>query len=104
MYWSEFWEFVKRNMLTIVLVAVVAVSFPMTLIFIIPIAAVVLYFQMMVWRVQRGIKNQQHDEFNHEMDSSEVKIVRTEPTEQRVNDNVGEYVDFKEITEEETQK
>ncbi len=102
MYWSEFWDFVKRNLLTIVLVAVVAVSFPLTLIFIIPVAAVVLYFQMMLWRARRAYQGQNPDSSTRKSENGDVKIVRTEPTEQRVNDDVGEYVDFKEITEEET--
>jgi hypothetical protein len=107
MYWSYFWEFVKRNLLTIVIMAVVAVTFPWTLIFIIPIAVVILRLQMAVWKVRRtyeGGAQQQRgaDRAERNQKSGKVTVVQTEQTEQRVNDNVGEYVDFKEIKEEET--
>ena len=33
----------------------------------------------------------------HNNDEGKVTIINTKPTEQRVNNDVGEYVDFKEI-------
>lgn len=106
MYWSELWEFIKRNLLIIVLLAVVAVSWPWTLIVIIPIAIGVLRLQMAMWKVRRAFQNankgaeEQHNK--RRTKAGDVTIVRTEHTEQRVNDDVGEYVDFKEIKEDKT--
>ena len=106
MYWSELWEFVKRNLLTIVLLAVVAVSWPWTLIIIIPIAIGVLRLQMAMWKVRRAFHNAnkgaEEQQNKRNTKAGNVTIVRTEHTEQRVNDDVGEYVDFKEIKEKKT--
>ena len=106
MYWSELWDFVKRNLLTIVLLAVVAVSWPWTLIIIIPIAIGVLRLQMAMWKVRRAFQNGQNgaeqQQKRTKTKAGNVTIVRTEHTEQRVNDDVGEYVDFKEIKEKKT--
>ena len=110
MYWSYIWEFVKRNLLTIVIMAVVAAAFPWTLIFIIPIAIVVIRLQMAIWKVQsnfqKNYQQQTHSNGGHtsarSKEEGEVTVVRTEQTAQRVNDEVGEYVDFKEIKEDET--
>jgi ABC-type bacteriocin/lantibiotic exporter with double-glycine peptidase domain len=106
MYWSELWEFVKRNLLIIVLLAVVAVSWPWTLIVIIPIAIGVLRLQMAMWKVRRAFQNAnkgaEEQQNKRRTKAGDVTIVRTEHTEQRVNDDVGEYVDFKEIKEKKT--
>ena len=109
MYWSYFWEFVKRNILTIVVLAVVAVVLPWTLIFIIPVAIIILRLQMAVWKMQENLKKasaQQQHQYSSTNEKStkegNVTVVRTEQAEQRVSNDVGEYVDFKEINEEET--
>ena len=88
----------------IVLLAVVAVSWPWTLILIIPIAIGVLRFQMAMWKVRRAFQNGQNgaEQQQKRTKAGNVTIVRTEHTEQRVNDDVGEYVDFKEIKEKKT--
>ena len=110
MYWSYFWEFVKRNIFTIVVMAVVAVAFPWTLVFIIPVAIIVLRLQMAVWKVQENLKKASAQQQQHQYSSTNEKstkegnvtVVRTEQTEHRVSNDVGEYVDFKEVNEEET--
>ena len=106
MYWSELWGFIRRNLLMIVLLAVVAVSWPWTLILIIPIAIGVLRFQMAMWKVRRAFQTGQNgveqQQKRTKTKAGNVTIVRTEHTEQRVNDDVGEYVDFKEIKEKKT--
>lgn len=110
MYWSYFWEFVKRNILTIVIMAVIAVVMPWTLFFIIPFVLITLRLQMAVWKVRHKYHNAQQSasESNYSGNQGkgkdgEVRIVQTEQTEQRVNNDVGEYVDFKEIKEENKQ-
>ena len=59
MYWSYFWEFVKRNILTIVIMAVIAVVMPWTLFFIIPFVLITLRLQMAVWKVRHKYHNAQ---------------------------------------------
>jgi membrane protein implicated in regulation of membrane protease activity len=110
MYWSYFWEFVKRNILTIVIMAVVAAAFPWTLVFMIPVAIVVIRLQMAMWKVRRNFQNSYQEQQQQQgggrrakaKEEGKVTVVRTEQTQQRVSDDVGEYVDFKEIKEEET--
>ena len=111
MNWRELGEFLKSNILTIVIVTVVAVAFPWTLIFIIPLAFVALPIAISLWRVRRNYQNiyQNSNNANHgnrtqsRSKDGKVTVVQTEPTEKRVNDDVGEYVDFKEIKEENKQ-
>ena len=88
-----------------------AVAMPWTLIFIVPLALVALAPIWLVWRVQKaqkdmfggqtGANNTQQQGFGYRKQNNEgkVTVVQSEPTEQRVNDDVGEYVDFKEIKE-----
>ena len=115
MIWSEIWGFVKRNLFAIVLVITLVVAVPWMLIFVLPIAILFLLLFVVIWRVRRqqqkifdearrqaGEQNQQsqHSWWRRaNKNEGEVTVVQTEPTEQRVNDDVGEYVDFKEIKE-----
>lgn len=110
MYWKEFGAFVGRNIFTIVLAAVLAVTWPWTLIIIIPIAIVVIRIQMAIWKMRRMYQNTfqggyQNANTNTKKSSErpgKITIVRTEQAEQRINDDVGEYVDFKEIKDKKT--
>jgi len=107
MYWSEIWDFVKRHILAIVIMAIVAVAYPWTLIIIVPLVFVIMNIKLMQWRLNRIYRNA-NPNANHKNKGGnkqgKVTVIRTERPEQRINDNVGEYVDFKEIKEEETQK
>lgn len=116
MFWSDLWGFIKNNLLMIVLVAVLITAIPWTIIFVLPVAIIFLILYISVWRVRRA-QQQMYDEVRREAgeqqqrqqswwrkskSEGEVTVVRTEPTEQRVSDDVGEYVEFKEIKEEDT--
>lgn len=119
MFWNEIWDFVKRNIFAIVLIVTLAVAVPWSLIFVLPIAIFFVLLLVVIWRVRRqqqkifdearrqaGEQHQQQSQHSWwrkaNKSEGEVTVVQTEPTEQRVNDDVGEYVDFKEIKEEET--
>ncbi|MBO4935351.1 MAG: DUF4834 family protein [Alistipes sp.] len=120
MFWNEIWDFIKRNIFAIVLIVTLVVAAPWSLIFVLPIAFVFLLLLIVIWRVRReqqrifdeaqrraGSTGEQHSQSQHswwrrEKNEGEVTIVQTEPTEQRVSDDVGEYVDFKEVKNEET--
>lgn len=107
MFLNELWALIKRNIFVVVLMVTLAVAMPWTLVFIIPIALISLVPIFLLWRVHKA----QKDIFGNQTDSNtqqgfgrrkqrnegEVTVVQSEPTEQRVNDDVGEYVDFKEI-------
>lgn len=104
------------NLLTILLLVILAVHFPVLLYFLIPIALVILIpivlvafrFAKAMWRVKRAYKQTYRNttSSNYQRESKatagEIKIVRTEQAEQRINNDVGEYVDFQEIKEDKT--
>ena len=116
MFWSEIWDFVKRNIFAIVLVITLVVAVPWSLIFVLPAAIFFLVLLVVIWRVRRQqqkifdeARRQAGEQYQQQSQRSwwrkanknegEVTVVQTEPTEQRVSDDVGEYVDFKEIKE-----
>lgn len=86
-------------------------AFPWSLIFIIPILLIALTPILLLWRVSRVQKEfakrarayaeEQNGAFRQEprgkKQEGKVTIIQTEATEQRISDDVGEYVDFKEI-------
>jgi cbb3-type cytochrome oxidase subunit 3 len=122
MIWNEIWDFVKRNIFAIVLMVTLVVAVPWSLIFVLPIAFIFLLILIVLWRVRRqqqqifdearrangDFDEQQQQSHNswwrRSKNEGEVTIVRTEPTEQRVSDDVGEYVEFKEVKNEETKQ
>ena len=122
MIWNEIWDFVKRNIFAIVLIVTLVIAVPWSLIFVLPIAFIFLLILIVLWRVRRqqqqifdevrrangDFDEQQQQSHNswwrRSKNEGEVTIVRTEPTEQRVSDDVGEYVEFKEVKNEETKQ
>ena len=114
MIWNELWNFIKRNIFIIVLAVTLAVAAPLTLIFILPIAFVALIPLFIKIRLQR-IQKQMFDKMNQHSanplndqqqgehtskNEGDVTVVQTEQhSAPRVNDEVGEYVDFKEVKE-----
>lgn len=68
------------------------------MIMLILISIIVIALRVREWyrRVFKGEVPKQQERKRRE---GKVTVVRTEPTERRVSDDVGEYVDFKEIKE-----
>ena len=111
MFLNELWRFVKHNIFVIVLAVTLVIALPWTLIFVIPIAIISLLPLLIKWRIYRAQKqmfdNMQNPSGNpfggesqrtrRRKSDGEVTVVKTEHSEPRVNDEVGEYVDFKEI-------
>lgn len=100
------WEFFKRNIFTIVLIVTLLVAMPwLSYIFIVPAIILLIGVLVISWKVyqlrksiyneaqrrQGATNNQQHRR------EGDVTVVQTEQTEQKVNDDIGEYVEFKEI-------
>ena len=118
MFWSEIWDFVKRNIFAIVLIVTLVVAAPWSLIFVLPVAIFFLVLLVVIWRVRRQQQKmfdearrqagEQYQQSQHSWwrrahkSEGEVTVVQTEQPEQRVSDDVGEYVDFKEIKEDKT--
>ena len=82
--------------------------------FIIPLIIIVIFGAIMAWKVnklrsevykqaqQQQGKQREWWQHSRSRNEGEVTVVQTEQTEQRVSDDVGEYVDFKEIKEDKT--
>jgi cell division protein FtsW (lipid II flippase) len=120
MFWNELWNFLKRNIFTIVLVVTLVVAVPWSIIFVLPVILFIIFIIAIIWRVRRQQQKifeeaQRQAGGQHQKQQSqrtwrrggaknegEVTVVQTEPAEQRVSDEVGEYVDFKEVKNEET--
>ena len=109
----------KRNIFAIVLIVTLVVAAPWSLIFVLPVAIFFLVLLVVIWRVRRQqqkmfdeARRQAGEQYQQQSQHSwwrrahksegEVTVVQTEQPEQRVSDDVGEYVDFKEIKEDKT--
>ena len=115
------WEFIKRNIFVIVLLITLAVAVPWTLLFILPIVVLFIVIFAIIWRVRQAQKRM-YEEINRKVGreqqqqqtnsswwqkntrEGDVTVVRTEHSEPRVNDEVGEYVDFKEVKDKDLHK
>ncbi len=111
MFLNELWRFVKYNIFVIVLAVTLVIAMPWTLIFVVPIAIISLLPLLIKWRIYRAqrqmfdnLQNPSNNPFGGESQRAgrrksdgEVTVVKSEQSEPRVNDEVGEYVDFKEI-------
>ena len=106
------WEILKRNIFTIVLVVTLLVAVPwLGYIIAIPLILVLVLGAMASWRLYKLQRRMREEAQRHQQQyggnttygggrrrkEGEVTIVQTEQAEQRVNDDVGEYVDFKEV-------
>ena len=116
------WEFIKRNIFVIVLLITLVVAVPWSLLFILPVVVLFIVIFAVIWRLRRAQKRM-YDEFNRQAGreqqqqqqtnrswwqkqtrEGDVTIVQTEHSEPRVNDEVGEYVEFKEVKEKDDHK
>ena len=109
------WDFIKRNIFTIVIIVTLLVAMPgLGYLFMIPLVLVVAFGLYLAWQVhklrsQMGKESQQQNgqyqgwrqRYGNRAEG-EVTVTHTEQPEQRVSDDVGEYVDFKEIKEDKT--
>ena len=83
--------------------------------FMIPLIIVVVFGAILAWKVHKlrsevykqtqQAQGEQREWWHRSRshNEGEVTVVQTEQTEQRVSDDVGEYVDFKEIKDSEKQ-
>lgn len=114
MFGRDIWEFIKGNIFTIVLIVTLVIAVPWSLIFVLPIAVLALFLLVLLWRFRRAQQRmyeearrqageQQYERQSHRSwwnknrEEGEITVVKTDTTEPRVSDDVGEYVDFKEI-------
>lgn len=114
--WSEFLKYLKRNFWIVVVAVIVAVAYPWTLIISIPVILVSLAPLLLLWRVRKAQEEmfgraeeqqtrRQGFSGRRQQDEGEVTVVQTsDSAEPRISDDVGEYVDFKEIKEDKETK
>lgn len=111
------WDFIKQNIFTIIIIVTLIVAMPwLGYLFMIPLVIIVLFGAILAWKAHK-LRSQIYNEVRHQQgeqqqqgwwhrthsrNEGDVTIVQTEQTEQRVNDEVGEYVDFKEVKNDET--
>jgi cytoskeletal protein RodZ len=118
---NTIWDIIKQNIFTIIIIVTLIVAMPwLGYLFLIPLALIVIFGAILAWKVHK-LRNQiykdaqqqqqQHGEQHYgwwqrsrSREEGEVTVVQTEPTEQRVSDDVGEYVDFKEVKEDKSKQ
>ena len=111
---NTIWDIIKQNIFTIIIIVTLIVAMPwLGYLFLIPLIIVVIFGAMLAWKVHK-LRSQIYDEAQRQQgeqqqqswwhrsqrrSEGDVTVIQTEQTEQRVSDDVGEYVDFKEIKE-----
>lgn len=104
---------IRRNPLTFVMLVLLIMAAPwlsgiIALIFIGMLFVVLVSWFSIVWRIrdtQRRMdrdfsnarQNRRHNYSRSSTKEGDVTVVKTEQSRKRVNDDVGEYVDFKEV-------
>ena len=114
---NTIWDIIKQNIFTIIIIVTLIVAMPwLGYLFIIPLAIILIFGAILAWKVHKlrsqiykeaqRQQNEQHYQQQHgwwqrsqTRNEGDVTVIQTEQTEQRVSDDVGEYVDFKEIKE-----
>ncbi len=85
--------------------------------FMIPLVIIVIFGAILAWKVHK-LRSQIYEEAKRQQgepqqgwwqrtctrSEGEVTVVHTETTEPRVSDDVGEYVDFKEVKEDKSKQ
>lgn len=116
-YMEMIWNFIKRNIFSIILIVTLLVAMPwLGYIIAIPILFILIFGLILAWRVYR-LRQAMNEELRRqqggynqrggaraEQREGEIRVVQTEPTEQKISDDVGEYVDFKEVKEDSTKQ
>ena len=112
-------EFIKRHIFTIVIIVTLIIAMPwLGYLFLIPLVLIFVFGAMLAWKVhklrsqiykeaeQQQQRGEQHGwwQRSRTREEGEVTVVQTERTEQRVSDEVGEYVDFKEVKEDKSKQ
>ena len=115
---NTIWNFIRQNIFTIILIVTLIVAMPwLGYLFLIPLAIIFVFGAILAWKVHK-LRSQIYDEAQRQQgeqqqgwwqrtrtrNEGEVTVVQTEPTEQRVSDDVGEYVDFKEVKEDKSKQ
>lgn len=106
---------IRRNPLTFLVVLLLMLAAPwlfgvIALVFVAMALVVLFSWLSIIWRVRDARRqmerdfdeaggNRQHNYRRSGTKEGDVTVVATEPSRKRVNDDVGEYVDFKEVKE-----
>lgn len=106
---------IRRNPLTFLVVLLLMLAAPwlfgvIALVFVVMALVALFSWLSIIWRVQDARRQMERDfdeaggnrQRNYRRSGTkegDVTVVATEPSRKRVNDDVGEYVDFKEVKE-----
>ena len=116
---NTIWDIIKQNIFTIVIIVTLIIAMPwLGYLFLRPLALIFVFGAMLAWKVhklrsqiykeaeQQQQRGEQHGwwQRSRTREEGEVTVVQTERTEQRVSDEVGEYVDFKEVKEDKSKQ
>lgn len=100
---------IRRNPLTFVVLLLLMLAAPwlfgvIALIFVAMALVVLFSWLSIIWRVRDAQRQMERDfdeaggnRHRNGTKEGDVTVVATEPSRKRVNDDVGEYVDFKEV-------
>ena len=107
-------DIIDKHPLTTLIVLLILIAAPQmlgifALILIIPILLFIIGIFVVMWKVRKfqrkveeTLRNSQganHSRAKHTRSEGNVTIITSEQSQGRVNDDVGEYIDFKEIKE-----
>lgn len=114
-FFANLIEGIRRNPLTFLVIVLLMLGAPwlfgvIALVFVAMVLVVLFSWLSIIWRVRDAQKrmerefgnaesSRRHDFRHSNTKEGDVTVVATEPSRKRVNDDVGEYVDFKEVKE-----
>lgn len=117
-FFSGIFNFIRRNPLTCTILLLLMVAAPgifgvFAIIFIAAVLLIAISWALLLWRIrgtqkemERQFREQGYEEYGQREQygfgrkkrrEGEVTVIETEATRKRVSDDVGEYVDFKEV-------
>ncbi|MBQ7856535.1 MAG: DUF4834 family protein [Alistipes sp.] len=116
-FFSFIAEFISRNPLTVVLLVVLCVAAPQVmglfaLVLLVPLLLALFGAALFWWRLRRVRKEMEQQMHRAEQQGraytqrprgdgatceGDITVVASEPRQKRVSDDVGEYIDFKEV-------
>lgn len=123
-FFSGIFNFIRRNPFTCSILLLLMVAAPgvfgvFAIIFIVAVLLIVISWALLLWRIrgtqkemERQFREQGYEEygqreqyeFGRKKREGEVTVIETEATRKKVSDDVGEYIDFKEVRTPDSEK
>lgn len=116
-FFSGIFNFIRRNPLLCACLLLLTVAAPgvfgaFAIIFIVAVILIFISWGLLLWRIrgtqkemEKQFREQGYEEygqreqygFNRKRREGEVTVIETEASRKKVSDDVGEYIDFKEV-------